>query len=91
MAYRLLTLKEGTAPSNWISDQPLALHQIHDVPYRQVVSTFGILGEHVLELLWNETTFGVVGSSVAAMFILVNVLDVDSEERIGEERGLRWV
>lgn len=56
--------------------------QFYGVSESEIVAVLGVLGEDVLELLRYEASLGVVGSTVAAVLVLVDVLNEDAEERV---------
>lgn len=55
------------------------------------ILALGILGEDVLKLLGDEPAFRIVGARVGAMLRLLDVADVDTEERVRQEGELGWV
>jgi hypothetical protein len=86
-----LTFKHSTEPANRIHENPLPLEQIRDVPQRQVVTTRGVFGKDILELLGHETALVVVGTRVAAVLVLVHVWYVDAKKRVGKPRRQRRI
>lgn len=79
------TLKKGTTPTDRVSNQSLPLHQLGQIPQRHVVSPLSVFTKHILELLWYKPSFSVVCARVTAMLVLMNVGNVDSEQRVGQE------
>jgi len=70
-----LTFEEGTAPTNRISNAPLAFQYVAHVPDRQIVSSFRILCKYVFELLRQKAAFVIVRSSVTTVLIPMHILE----------------
>lgn len=61
--------------------------QVPNILQSNVVPVVGVFGKHVLKLLRNEASFAIIRAAIASMLVLVNVLEVDAEEGIGEVTG----
>lgn len=81
------TLERRRRSAKRIGHHPLPLEQVPHVPQGDKVLVVGVLGEHVLELLRHEAALAVVRAGVAAVLGLVDVLEVDAEEGVGEIAG----
>lgn len=82
-----LTLQKGSYPSKRVEYHSLTLLQVPNILQSDVVPVVGVFGKHVLKFLRNEASFTVIRAAVASMLVLVNVLEVDAEEGIGEVTG----
>jgi hypothetical protein len=81
--------KDCATPSNWIRDVALSLDHVDNVPPREVIASIGILCKDLLKLLGHEAPLVVVGACVAAVLCAIDLLEVDTEEGIGNPRGAR--
>jgi len=70
-----LAFEEGTAPTNRVSNTPLALQHVAHIPDRQIVSAFRILREYVFKLLRQKAAFVIVRSGVTTMLIPMHILE----------------
>jgi hypothetical protein len=87
-------LKRRSSPPNRITDIPLSAQHIDALPKRNILLPARILAEYLLKLLRDKPSFVVVRARVASVFCAMHVLQVYSEERIGEParcRGIREV
>ena len=73
-----LTFKEGTTPTNWVSNASLSFEHIAHVPDREVVPTLRVFGENVFKPLRHKAPFVVIRPGVTAMFIPVYVFEEDT-------------
>jgi len=84
----LLTFKESSAPPEEIEHHFLTTpHAQHIAKGQTALVAAVILREDILELLGSESTFCVVGHSVAAVFVFVDLVEVDAEEWIWKPAG----
>ena len=83
-----LTLQERGSPPEEIEHHSLTLPESEKVPDIQAAFiTLIVFGEDVFEILRLEPSFVVVCHGVAAMFVFVDSVDVDAEERVRQEAG----
>jgi len=88
----LLTFKESSGPSKEVKSQSLSLvHSEQVCGVKAALVAFVILGKDVFELLGSKASLVVVSHGIATVLVLVDIGNVDSEERVGNPGWCGWV
>lgn len=76
---------ERKAPSSRVHHNPILLDQPEQLADAQTPCTAPVeLGKHLIEETWSKAPVRVEDTRVRAVFRLVDTVDVDAEERIGQ-------